>query len=281
MPNDLNAGTPFVPGMTSIVILTRNALDYTKQCMDSIMKHTPESYEVVFIDNGSVDDTVSYLQTIPNSQLIVNSMNKGFAYGCNQGMAAARGEYIVLLNNDTVVTKGWLTRLLTWLQKDESIGIVGPRSNYVFSAQRVQPVSYQSMEEMAHFAEFHTMMFQGSGFEAERLVGFCMAFHRRLIEQIGGMDDQFFPGCYEDDDFCLRTQISGKRLWIASDVFIHHHGHISFRTNGEDVFGSVMRENGVRFWAKWGLTDRYVGSEIVQREKPFQVGRHYVPLRVD
>ncbi|WP_240414509.1 glycosyltransferase family 2 protein [Paenibacillus periandrae] len=278
MPSDLTADTPFISGMTSIIILTRNAMEYTKQCMDSIMKHTHESYEVVFIDNGSTDETVSYLQTIPNSRLIANSENRGFAFGCNQGMAVARGEYMVLLNNDTVVTKGWLTHLLGWLQRDESIGIVGPRSNFVFSAQQIHPVPYQTMEEMAQFAELYMTKFEGSGFEAERLVGFCMAFHRSLVETIGGLDDRFFPGCYEDDDFCLRTQISGKKLWIASDSFIHHHGHISFHANKEDIFGSVMRENGVKFWIKWGLTDRYVGSEIVQREAPFRKDRHYVPL---
>jgi GT2 family glycosyltransferase len=276
---DCNHGSrPVISGMASIVILTRNALDYTKLCIDSIRKHTPEHMELIFIDNGSTDGTVPYLQTIANSKLIRNDYNKGFSVGCNQGMAEAAGEYIILLNNDTVVTAGWLTRLLGWLKQDPSIGIVGPCTNFAYSAQMVHPVPYQSMEEMELFAKVLMNHYEGKGIVAERLIGFCMAFHRNLIETIGGLDEQFFPGCYEDDDFCLRTRISGKRLWVAKDVYVHHHGNISFHVNGEDIHGSVMWDNRSRFWHKWAIPDPYLPSEIVEREKPFRPERHYVPL---
>jgi GT2 family glycosyltransferase len=276
-----NSSKSYTPGMSSIVMLTRNALAYTIPCIESIRKHTRENFEFIFVDNGSTDGTVSYLQTIENSKLIRNEVNKGFAAGCNQGMVEATGEYIILLNNDTIVTEGWLTRLLGWLKQDITIGIVGPCTNFAYSAQLVNPVPYKSMDEMAVFANVRIKNHAGEGFPTERLIGFCMAFHRNLMDTVGGLDEQFFPGCFEDDDLCLRTRISGKQLWVARDVYIHHHGNTSFHENKEDVHGSVMSDNATKFWNKWGIIGNANFPEIVKREKPFRAERHYIPLQAN
>ncbi|MFA5074274.1 MAG: glycosyltransferase, partial [Nitrospirota bacterium] len=102
----------FANGITSIVILTHNQLDYTKKCVRSIQENTPEPHEIVFVDNASRDGTVKWLRRLmhehPNYLLIENSWNHGFARGCNQGIEASSGEHILLLNNDVVVTRGWL-----------------------------------------------------------------------------------------------------------------------------------------------------------------------------
>jgi GT2 family glycosyltransferase len=94
--------------------------------VDSVIRHTDEPYEFVFVDNGSTDETVSFFETVADATVILNDENKGFAAGNNQGMAAAKGDYILLLNNDTVVTPEWLNGLLLWLQRDSTIGIVCP-----------------------------------------------------------------------------------------------------------------------------------------------------------
>ena len=269
--------------LTSIVIVTRNALELTKRCVDSIAANTDDPYEIVFVDNGSKEDMTDYLATVPHSRLIRNEENLGFAAGCNQGLRAAEGEYIVLLNNDTVVTKEWLSGLRSWLERDPSIGIVGPVSNNVAPIQRVHlPSRPEAVDAIAELWRKHNM---NAGFYAHRLIGFCMLFHRSLLDRIGGMDERFFPGNYEDDDFSLRARIGGKRLWVARDVFIHHEGHGTFRENEIDRQMASLR-NAEAFRAKWSIDlspfeiDQvgYDPSAIVAREPFFIPDRHFVSL---
>ncbi len=96
---------------TSIVILTRNQLEYTKLCVEGIARTTPEPHELVFVDNASTDGTLEYLRSIEGAVVIDNDANLGFGGACNQGMAVASGDRILLLNNDVVPTAGWLAAL--------------------------------------------------------------------------------------------------------------------------------------------------------------------------
>jgi O-antigen biosynthesis protein len=105
-------------GLTSIVMLTHNQLEYTRQCLESIRRLTDEPYELIVVDNGSTDGTVDDLRVMDGVRLIVNEVNRGFPAAVNQGIAASRGSQVLLLNNDTVVTTGWLRRLLDALYCD-------------------------------------------------------------------------------------------------------------------------------------------------------------------
>jgi len=114
----------------SIIILTYNNLDYTRQCLESIFQKTEDvRYEIILVDNNSADGTRVYLKNLAsehtNLQVILNTNNEGFARGNNQGAAAAEGEYLVFLNNDVVVTRGWLRGLLRHVD-DPNVGLVGP-----------------------------------------------------------------------------------------------------------------------------------------------------------
>ncbi|MCM3568567.1 glycosyltransferase family 2 protein [Neobacillus mesonae] len=261
----------------SIIIVTRNAKSITKQCVDSIFKHTDLNFEILFIDNGSSDGTLEFLKGVPKSIVIQNKENSGFAKACNQGIANAKGNYIVLLNNDTVVTKGWLSGLLYWLKIDEGIGIVGPRSTNVGGNQNVGSVNYKSMTEMEEFAANFSRVNYHTGAMEGTLSGFCMMFHKNLTYQIGGLDERFFPGTFEDDDFCIRTQIFGKKLWRANDVFIHHVGHQTFNKN-EENYNQIFSENQMKFNAKWNPSKFKNRTELIQFEQPFNCSRHYFPI---
>ena len=98
---------------TSIIILTYNNLNYTKECLDSIKKYTKEgTYEIIIVDNNSTDGTVEYLKSQPDLKVIYNKENMGFPKGCNQGISlASNSNDILLLNNDTIVTNNWLDNL--------------------------------------------------------------------------------------------------------------------------------------------------------------------------
>lgn len=271
--------------LTSIVMLTRNGLDLTRRCVDSVKRHTEGPLEWIAVDNGSDDGTLEFWHSMDNVKLIANEDNRGFAAGTNQGMMEASGDYILLLNNDTVVTPHWLSSLYAALFRDPNIGIVGPVSNHVAPIQRVPFEEWPAPENLEAYAAKRQKEWAGSGFYAHKLIGFCMLFHRSLLDRIGGFDERFFPGNYEDDDFSIRTRISGKRLWVAQDVFIHHEGQGTFASNRLDYKCSSLA-NAEKFRDKWstGLSAPemdclgYNPSDIVAREPFFIPEKHFVPL---
>lgn len=275
----------YQPPFVSIVILTRNNLEYTQKCLESIRKYTPEPHEIIVVDNGSTDGTVEHLESQPDVKLIKNGFNLGFALGNNRGLLEARGNYVVFLNNDVVVTEGWLRKLIACTESDPHVGIVGPRSNYVAGYQLVKNVPYgEDMEAMQEFAKSWGKKNLGNWEEVLRVIGFCMLVKREVIEKIGGFDPQFGLGNFEDDDFCIRAQIAGFRIKIAHDVFVHHFGSKTFQSERID-YRKLMLSNWEKFKRKWVLPrdlpiERgYRIDLLLQRD--FDSQKHAVPLRVE
>jgi len=270
--------------LTSIVILTLNNLEYTKQCIESIRRYTPEPYEIIVVDNGSKDGTIEYLESQPDIRLIKNPTNLGFALGNNIGMKEARGDYIVVLNNDTIVTQGWLTRLIACAESDPSNGIIGPRSNYVAGIQIVKDVSYgNDMNAMQEFARRWSLENSGKYEETIRVIGFCMLIKREVIEKIGGFDPLYESGNFEDDDFCIRAIRAGFKIKIAHDVFIHHYGSKTFASEKINYTESMLK-NWERFKEKWDIPPSWTidkGIPILDLVKGgFDKDKFYVPLDI-
>jgi GT2 family glycosyltransferase/tetratricopeptide (TPR) repeat protein/2-polyprenyl-3-methyl-5-hydroxy-6-metoxy-1,4-benzoquinol methylase len=240
--------------LTSIVIPTHNQLSCTKECLDSIRMRTDEPIEIIVVDNGSTDGSVEYLRNQSDVRLIENPSNEGFPVAVNQGIRASTGENILLLNNDTVVTTGWLNRMLSALHDRPGVGLVGPLSNNVSGEQQI-PVHYRSLAEMDGFAWDLGQQADGQRIETDRLVGFCLLFSRKVVDSIGLLDEQFGIGCFEDDDYCRRALAAGFTAVIATDAFVHHYGSQTFAASGID-FGSLLEENQSRFNQKWGVEDQ-------------------------
>jgi GT2 family glycosyltransferase/2-polyprenyl-3-methyl-5-hydroxy-6-metoxy-1,4-benzoquinol methylase/Flp pilus assembly protein TadD len=256
--------------VTSIVILTYNELACTRECLESIARNTPEPHEIILVDNGSSDGTLPYLRELcagdGHYRLLENGENLGFAAGCNLGMRQARGGRILLLNNDVVVTRGWLGGMLECLEREPGAGIVGPMSNEVAGPQRLAKVAYRSTEELEEFARAFGRSNCGRRIQVPRVVGFCMLFTRELLESVGELDASFGSGNFEDDDFCLRAALAGFGCVLAGDVFIHHYGSRSFKANGID-YARAMATNRVTYDAKWALgrLDEPLAKRIVTR----------------
>lgn len=270
------------PLLTSIIILTHNQLEFTKQCLDSIEAYTPESHELIIVDNGSTDGTIDYLREYMKShnnvRVVANAANRGFAAGNNQGLAIAGGEYVLLLNNDTIVTKGWLGRMLAVFDRYPDAGIVGPVSNYVAGIQLVKNVPYRNIEDMHLFAARWAAEHTDQSTEFPRVVGFCLLARKSVINSIGGLDEQFGSGNFEDDDFCIRAAMAGFKARIAQDVFIHHFGSQTFKGAGIDYRRSMMR-NWEIFKAKWGVpADLKMGQGYEIILQPDDLSRHFVSL---
>ncbi len=135
----------------SIIVVTYNNLALTRLCLESIVRNTDyPNYEVIVVDNNSSDQSPEYLRHLAGQhshiQIILNAENRGFAAANNQGIERSTGDRFVLLNNDTVVPPGWLSRLLRHLD-DPAIGMVGPVTNFTGNEARVE-VDYQTMGEM-------------------------------------------------------------------------------------------------------------------------------------
>lgn len=253
------------PKLTSIVIVAWNQLPYTKLCIESIQKYTDVPYELVLVDNGSTDGTGDYFASLPNATVIKNPVNLGFAAGCNQGIKAARGDYVLLLNNDTVVSHNWLSNLINCLESSPDIGIVGPVSNYVSGVQLIT-THYRSLEEMHEFARQYNRPDPSRWFDTDRLVGFCMLIRRSVIDRIGLLDESFGLGTFEDDDYCLRARQAGFRLVCAGDTFVHHFGSKTFAGNNIDM-AQLLAENRAKFCRKWGLETPESGAPVERELK--------------
>lgn len=271
------------PGLVSIVMLSWNAPQFTKMALESIRTHTKGDYEVIIVDNGSGQETTEWLRTLDDVRVIYNSTNRGYAGGNNQAIAAARGEYIVLLNNDVIVTEGWLDSLLAAFDRVPGIGVSAPRSNRVAGDQITPDAEYEDLQQMQAYAAKRRERFRGEGYLTDRAIGLCLCIDRRVIEEVGGIDERFGAGNFEDDDFCIRVRAAGYRIFVCDDAFIHHFGSQTFAANNID-WNATMRENWKKFAQKWGYPDAYPENGYPTTPAirgGFDRARHYVPLPIN
>jgi len=241
----------------SIVLITFNNLEYTKSCVESIFSYSRyPNLQLILVDNHSQDGTIEYLRELqsrkPDVQVIFNEENKGFAGGNNVGLKVADGEYIVFLNNDTVVTTDWLYVLMSILQKNPRLGIIGPVSNAVWNVQKIQ-TTYQTMVEMHQWAEDYTSQ-QPDDYRAVNMLGFfCLMTKREVINKVGLLDENYGVGMFEDDDYCRRVKEAGYELGYTKKVFIHHEGSASFGQLSSREHDAIWKKNRAYFESKWGI----------------------------
>lgn len=261
--NDTKNTSPYVTPhqhkpLVSIIILTFNALEYTKICVRSIQNHTSYPYEIIFVDNASTDGTVEYLQELveknPGYKLIRNPENKGFAAGNNQGAAAANGEYILLLNNDVIVSDDWLDSMVESLKKDNRIGMVGPITNYISGRQALKEIPYNNETGFYSFAKQIREYNRGKLTPRRRIAGFAILMKKNLYLEIGGLDETFGIGNFEDDDLCVRVQKKGYAIMVDEGTFIHHFGNQTFKANKIDLNQSLNERLKI-FHKKWPDVD--------------------------
>lgn len=253
---------------TSIIILTYNNLMYNNICIDSIRKYTKkDTYEIIVVDNNSTDGTREWLKEQKDIKVILNDENVGFPKGCNIGIEASSKENdILFLNNDTVVTPRWLDNLKNCIYSDEKIGAAASVTNNCSNYQSVS-VPYIDVKDMIPFAEVNNISDESKWEEKVRLVAFCMIIKRNVLNKIGGMDEIFTPGNYEDDDICMRITEVGYKMMLCNDSFIHHFGSSSFNKD-YTKFNNILNTNRKKFEDKWGFNSN-LGSllkfDVIQR----------------
>jgi len=256
---------PVVGPLVSILIPCAGMLEYTKILVPSILRHTRPPFELIFIDIGSLDGTAEYLAGVATVhsmirvEVVRTPTDLGITDACKEALAKARGEFLVLLNNDTVVTNGWLNQLLSLLNNSVAIGMVGPMSNYAAPPQLVETVPYRvgpkklgrlegrhgasevlvDVEAVESFAREFREKTKGKWVETERLGGFCLILKREALVKMGPLDPWTDLSLFDTDILSAKARQAGYTLAVCRDLFVHHFGARTFASGGPE-----KKENG-------------------------------------
>lgn len=225
----------------SLVIPLYNQLHYTKQCVEAIRRHSTLPYELILVDNASTDGTRDFLRGL-EATVITNEKNLGCAKAWNQGVRASCGSVIGILNNDIVVTQGWLEGLLRFMERTKH-GIVSPaaregRLNYDLDAYAVEYI--RSCREAVR----------------TELYGACFLVNRTVFDRIGLFDEAFAYGGCEDVDFFWRAKADGFSVGTTGSVLIHHFGMVTQDAIKQSETKAYPAENLAHFKKKWNRTVR-------------------------
>ena len=241
--------------LVSIIVVTHNSVEFVRPCLRSIAEETSyPNYEVVVVDNASSDGTLEAIRegAAGDVKVQVQALDKnlGFAAANNAAAQAAKGEYLVLLNADTMVTSGWIGRLLAHLRRDRQIGLICPVTNFAGNEVMID-VPYLSAAEMQTFAVDVARRNAGRELEIEVAPLFCAMLRKALWDELGGLDQRFEVGMFEDDDLSL--QVRKRGLWVvaAEDCFVHHFGQGSFGKLPRSDYEAIFDANRRRFEEKW------------------------------
>ena len=227
---------------TAIVIPVLNQLAYTQGCLRCLAPDLAAGLSVVVVDNGSTDGTKEWLADLPGLRVLRNEENRGCAAAWNQGCAAVPdADWIVVLNNDVLLPVGWLAALLG-AAEEHGLDIVCP-------AMRERDQNYEFASYAREFVErMHGVVRRGGAH------GVCFAVKRAVFARIGGFDEAFRIGQFEDGDFFRRARNAGFRLGTTGACFVHHFGSVT-----QDALRSranarpYEQENRAYFRKKWRL----------------------------
>ncbi len=241
--------------LVSILIVTHNSARFVAPCLDSLLRAASyPAFEVIVVDNASADDTVERLRQYAEQdgrvRVTALPQNLGFAGGNNEAARKSRGEYLVFLNIDTMVTSGWIGRLLRHLHRDPFIGLLCPVTNFAGNEVKIN-VSYTGFQEMQGFARALAAAKAAERTEIRVAPLYCAVMPRRVWEQIGEMDTRYEIGMFEDDDLSMRVRRAGYGVFAAEDCFIHHFGQGSFAKLSSEKYNRIFEANRKRFEEKW------------------------------
>ncbi|MGR6763703.1 glycosyltransferase family 2 protein [Paenibacillus sp. T2-29] len=246
----------------SIIIPSCNQLQQLRACIHLIEENTSHPHEIIVVDCGSTDGTPTYLlrKSIAVRYALLTK-DVQMIGSLNQGLMMAKGTTIVVLDPNSMVTPGWLDRLMGCLYSDSRMGVVGPVTNGPFGEQQVE-VPDMNKNEVRPFAMAHNIPNPDAWRETESLAAFCLLLRRETLVKTGYWDE----GCHSIEeahaDWLLRVRLLGIRMTIAGDAFIHF-----VESDRDTVYGFPQTterigstEEGSRnrsfFVQKWGDADK-------------------------
>jgi O-antigen biosynthesis protein len=240
-------------GLASVLIPCCGQLEYTKLCVPSLLRHSRQPYELIFLDIGSLDGTAEYLAGIADAAQIRVKVARtptdlGIGQAVQDALKQARGEFIVLCNNDCIVSDAWLNQLVGLAQISPAIGLVGPMSNYAAPPQLVEAVPYRigpkkstnqyssgqggnwliDVSKVEAFAKKWREEQRGKWVEVERLGGFCLLIKRAVLDRIGPRAEWTDLALFDTDMLSAKARLAGFTLACCKDLYVHHFGTRTF-----------------------------------------------------
>ncbi len=239
----------------SVIIPVFNNGALTYSCIKTVLlARTETPFEIIAVDNGSTDCVPDVLDHFKNRvTVIANDGNRGFVEACNQGAAAARGEFFLFLNNDTRVTDGWLDRLVETARRFGDAGAVGGK--LLFPDGTIQEAGgiIQSDASGVNYGKWDDADSLKYNFlrEVDYCSGACLLVRRALFERIGGFDTRFAPAYYEDADLCFALRAIGARVLYQPLCEITHVEGATAGTDADLGLKRFQKINRKKFAAKW------------------------------
>jgi len=230
-----------------IVIPVWDQLEVTRECVESIRKHTAQPYRLIVVDNGSSVDTKIYLEALKDlfktdMLLLRNERNLGFVKAVNQALRSSDAPYVCLLNNDTVVTDGWLSEMIKVFESNPGLGILNPSSNTLGQF----PSQGMTIDSYAAGIRVYSLQTQ----ELYTCRGFCMLIKREVIDKVGLLDEAYGIGYFEETDYCKRAQGAGFKMARAKASYVYHKESATFKT--VESKGELFAKNEKIFLKRWG-----------------------------
>jgi GT2 family glycosyltransferase/glycosyltransferase involved in cell wall biosynthesis len=253
----------------SIIIPVLDKLEFTRQCLDRIWRNTGSeiTYEVIIVDNASSDGTSDWLAnvtTFPRPlRSVRNARNEGFAKANNAGGRLSRSEYLLFLNNDTLVQPGWLSEMLRARRSDRSIGVVGikqlfPYTNTIYHTGIVFAPGGIPQHLYPHLDA--SLPHVNKEREYQAVNGACLLIDRSLFEECGGFDEAYLNG-YEDVDLCMAVRQRGRKIVCCTRSYIYHYGQISEGRTADDDHNAAL------FAKKWSGRVRADRDDYLVRDR--------------
>ncbi len=244
-------------GLSSIIIPVFNNLALTRQCLESVWRDTNAPCEIIVVDNASTDCTRDYLHRLEAAgrvRVITNRRNLGFSRASNQGARAARGEYLLFLNNDTIVQPGWLEAMVACARKDAKIGVVGAKLLYPDDTIQHAGVAFNDEKLVHHiyrqYDKDHPAVNKEREFQA--VTAACALIKKDLFFQAGCFDESYQNG-FEDVDLCFRLRQQGYKVVYTPRAVVYHLESKTMGRHDRDT------ENSRVFRMKW--QDKIVGDD--------------------
>ncbi len=224
----------------SIIILNWNSYEVTRDCLHSLRKIDYRNYEVLIVDNGSVDSSADQLQReFPEVRMVRNAQNLGFTGGNNVGMrdALSRGaDYLLLLNNDTIVAPDFLSKLVAVAEGQPTVGMINPKIYYYEPPDRIWYAGGQ-YEPWRTFPKHFGLRQRDVGLynqkrEVSFITGCALLIKAEVVRKIGLLDEIFFLS-FEDADWSIRALEAGyKGVYVPESVIWHRDSYVTEKSLG-------------------------------------------------
>ena len=262
----------------SIIIPVYNNWRFTQACLRAVAANSGSEipYEVIVADDASSDETPERLQAIRGVRVVRNATNRGFLRNCNGAAQAARGRYIVLLNNDTEVQPGWLEAMAGVFERFERVGVVAGK--LLYPDGRVQEAGGVMLRNgWGHpYGRFEHPDRYDLNYvrEVDCAIGACLMIERALFESIGGFDERYAPAHYEEFDFEFAVRAAGRRIMYQPAAVIVHHESVSAGAEFRDRQSAINHDKFCQKWAS-ELAGQPASAEELHagRERPPEARR--------